>query len=137
MNVNDAKHQARLAEWKMLVVQCRSSGLSVKQWCAENSRDPSTYYRWEREIFGRIKNGSGMKTEELSPTARPEPPAVQQPVLAELAVAKPTFVASTVQSEPERFHAAAVIRVGKIEMELSNAVSPKLMQQLKELVSNA
>lgn len=137
MNVNDAKHQARLAEWKMLVAQCRSSGLSVKQWCAENSRVPSTYYRWEREIFGRIKNGCSKKTEELPPATRPEPPAVQQPVLAELAVAEPTFAASTVQPEPERFHAAAVIRVGKIEMELSNAVSPKLMQQLKELVSNA
>jgi len=137
MNVNDAKHQARLAEWKTLVAQCRSSGLPVKQWCAENGRDPSTYYRWDREIFGRIKNDSGKKTEELSPAVRPEPPAVQQPVLAELAVAKPTFVASTVQSEPERFRATAVIRVGKLEMELSNAVSPKLMQQLKELVSNA
>ena len=137
MNVNDAKHQARLAEWKTLVVQCRSSGLPVKQWCAENGRDPSTYYRWEREIFGRIKNDSGKKTEELSPAARSGPPAVQQPVLAELAVAKPTFAASAIQPEPERFHATAVIRVGRLEMELSNAVSPKLMQQLKELVSNA
>ena len=137
MNVNDAKHQARLAEWKALVAQCRSSGLPVKQWCAENGRDPSTYYRWEREIFGRIKNDSGKKTEELSPAARSASPAVQQPVLAELAVAEPTFAASTVQPEPERFHATAVIRVGKFEMELSNAVSPRLMQQLKELVSNA
>ena len=73
MNVNDAKHQARLAEWKMLIAQCRSSGLPVKQWCAKNGRDPSTYYRWEREILGRIKNGSGKKTEELSPAARPAP----------------------------------------------------------------
>ena len=137
MNVNDAKHQARLAEWKMLIAQCRSSGLSVKQWCAENGRDPSTYYRWEREIFGRIKNGSGKKTEELSPAARPEPPAVQQPVLAELTVAEPTLATSAVRPEPEKFHAAAVIRVGRLEMELSNAVSPRLMQQLKELVSNA
>ena len=137
MNVNDAKHQARLAEWKMLIAQCRSSGLSVKQWCAENGRDPSTYYRWEREIFGRIKNGSGKKTEELSPAARPEPPAVQQPVLAELAVAKPTFATSAVQPEPERFRAAAVIRFGQLEMELSNETSPTLIQQLKELVSNA
>ena len=137
MNVNDAKHQARLAEWKMLIAQCRSSGLSVKQWCAENGRDPSTYYRWEREIFGRIKNGSGKKPEELPPAARPEPPAVQQPVLAELAVAKPTLATAAAQPELERFCAAAVIRVGKLEMELSNAVSPKLMKQLKELVSNA
>lgn len=66
MNVNDAKHQVRLAEWKMLIAQCRSSGLPVKQWCAENGRDPLTYYRWEREIFGRIKNGSDKKTEALS-----------------------------------------------------------------------
>lgn len=137
MNVNDAKHQARLAEWRMLIAQCRSSGLPVKRWCAENGRDPSTYYRWEREIFGRIKNGSDKKMEALSPAVCPEPPAAQQPVLAELAVAKPTFAASAIQPEPERFHATAVIRVGKLEMELSNAVSPRLMQQLKELVSNA
>ena len=79
MNVNDAKHQARLAEWKTLVAQCRSSGLPVKQWCAENGRDPSTYYRWEREIFGRIKNDSGKKTEELSPAARSEPQRCSSP----------------------------------------------------------
>ena len=137
MNVNDAKHQARLAEWKMLIAQCRSSGLSVKQWCAENGRDPSTYYRWEREIFGRIRNGSGRKSEALAPTSQAELPAVQRPVLAELAVAEPTLAHSAVHPEPEKFHAAAVIRVGRLEMELSNAVSPRLMQQLKELVSNA
>ena len=137
MNVNDAKHQARLAEWKMLIAQCRSSGLSVKQWCAENGRDPSTYYRWEREILGRIRDGSCEKTEALSPTARPKLTVVQQPVLAELNVAEPTLATSAVRPEPEKFHAAAVIRVGRLEMELSNAVSPRLMQQLKELVSNA
>ena len=112
MNVNNAKHQARLTEWRMLIAQCRSSGLPVKQWCAENGRDPSTYYRWEREILGRIRDGSGEKAEAPSPTARPKLTAVQ-------------------------FHTAAVIRVGRLEMELSNAVSPRLMQQLKELVSNA
>jgi len=137
MNVNDAKHQARLAEWKMLIAQCRSSGLPVKRWCAENGRDPSTYYRWEREIFGRIKNGSGRKPEALAPTSQAEPPAAQQPVLAELAVAKPTFAASAIQPDLERFHATAVIRVGRLEMELSNSVSPRLMRQLKELMSDA
>ena len=137
MKVNDAKHQARLAEWKMLIAECRSSGLSVKQWCAANGRDKSTYYRWEREIFGRIKNGSDKKAEALSPAKRSELPTVQRPVLAELTVAEPTLTTSAVRPEPEKFHAAAVIRVGRLEMELSNAVSPRLMQQLKELVSNA
>ena len=137
MKVNDAKHQARLAEWRMLIAQCRSSGLPVKQWCAENGRDPSTYYRWEREIFGRIRDGSGEKAEALSPAARPKLTAVQRPVLAELAVVEPTFANSSHQPEPEKFHATAVIRIGRLEMELSNSVSPGLMQQLKELVSDA
>ena len=137
MNVNEAKHQARLAEWRMLIAQCRSSGLPVKRWCAENGRVPSTYYRWEREIFGRIKDGSGEKTESLSPETRPKLTAVQRPVLAELTVAEPTLATSAVRPEPEKFQAAAVIRAGRLEMELSNSVSSKLMQQLKELVSDA
>ena len=137
MKVNDAKHQARLAEWKMLITQCRSSGLLVKRWCAENGRNASTYYRWEREIFGGIRNSSDKRAEALSPAAQVELPAVQRPVLAELAVAKLPLANSADQSEPEAFHATAVIRVGRLELELSNSVSPRLMQQLKELVSNA
>ena len=34
MNANEAKHEARVAEWTERVRECRSSGLSVKAWCA-------------------------------------------------------------------------------------------------------
>ena len=77
------------------------------------------------------------KAEALSPAAQVELPAVQRPVLAELAVAKLPLANSADQPEPEAFHATAVIRVGRLELELTNSVSPRLMQQLKELVSNA
>ena len=51
MNASTAKHQARLAEWKLLVADCRSSGKSVRAWCEERDIGYKTYYRWEREIL--------------------------------------------------------------------------------------
>lgn len=51
MDASTAKHQAQLAEWKVRVAECRSSGKSVRAWCAEQNVGYKTYYRWEREIL--------------------------------------------------------------------------------------
>ena len=47
----ELKHQARLQEWAGAIRDCRSSGLSVRQWCRERGTTPTTYYRWERELL--------------------------------------------------------------------------------------
>ena len=36
-DASTAKHQAKLAEWRTLVAECRSSGKSVRAWCAEQN----------------------------------------------------------------------------------------------------
>lgn len=60
MTVTELKHQARLQEWHDRILECRSSGLGVKHWCRENQLTVTTYYRWEREIFGKAqRDGSG------------------------------------------------------------------------------
>ena len=64
MNASTAKHQARLAEWKSLVAECRSSGKSVRTWCAERNIGYKTYYRWEREIL-QITSEKLSETENL------------------------------------------------------------------------
>ena len=33
-----------------LVMQCRQSGLSDKQWCLDNNIAPSTFYYWIRRL---------------------------------------------------------------------------------------
>ena len=53
MNANEAKHEARVAEWTERVRECRSSGLSVKAWCAEAGIKTARYYRWEREVLSK------------------------------------------------------------------------------------
>ena len=51
MTSTELKHQARLQEWAGAIQDCRSSGLSVRQWCRERGTTPTTYYRWERELL--------------------------------------------------------------------------------------
>ena len=58
MNANEAKHEAMLRGWRERVQECRSSGQSVKEWCAGHGVNTATYYRWEREVHGRTKDTS-------------------------------------------------------------------------------
>ena len=50
MSVQELKHAARLQEWSARVAECRSSGISVKVWCAEQGIALKTYYNWEKQI---------------------------------------------------------------------------------------
>ena len=43
------------AEWAARIRSCRSSGLSVRQWCSDHNISPQTYYRWQRRIFDMVK----------------------------------------------------------------------------------
>ena len=119
MNVNAVKHQAKLQEWKGRVADCRSSGMSVKHWCEENDCSARTYYRWEQEILGKVRQITK---------------AESQPVLAELPVIK-ALPSQECSKRRNPFVPVLVIRFGQVELELSNAVSSELLSQVKELIA--
>ena len=117
MGVSELKHQAKVEEWKQRIMDCRSSGLTVKQWCAAYGGNSSTYDRWERELFKK----NAVCVENSIQAIDNHPKAF--PVLAELAVATPQ---QECPAKNDSFVPAAIIRVGQIELELSNAVSADL-----------
>lgn len=41
----------RIEVWSKRVSECRSSGMSVQQWCEENGINSKTYYYWQRKLF--------------------------------------------------------------------------------------
>ena len=43
--------QNNLAIWVERVRACRSSGLTVKNWCAKNGIVPNTYFRWQKKVI--------------------------------------------------------------------------------------
>ena len=96
--------------WKARVAACRSSGLSVKSWCAENAISTQTYYRWERKL--------------LSEAGKQREPA-ENGRFAELP--------STSSSETNS--AVAVIRVGGMACEIRGGISEKILSQLVQAMS--
>ena len=48
MKVNQKLHQAKLAKWAALLQDQASSGLPVKEWCAQNDVTIHAYYYWKR-----------------------------------------------------------------------------------------
>ena len=50
MGVQAMKHAALLQEWSTKIAECRSSGITVKTWCAERGIPIKTYYYWEKRF---------------------------------------------------------------------------------------
>ena len=59
MGARELKHEAQLREWRKKVMECRSSGMSVKKWCEERRIDRKTYYCWEKEILAKASQHFG------------------------------------------------------------------------------
>ena len=75
MTSNELKHQARMQEWGLAIQDCRSSGLSVREWCRQRGVTTTTYYRWEREVLSGIrrKDGSGRSGVAFVELPAPQP----------------------------------------------------------------
>ncbi len=82
MTSTELKHQVKIQEWSVNVQNCRSSGLPVKAWCAENGIPTGTYYRWEKQLL-ELSDTSREVSEQRGTTifaALPAPRQVSQNV---------------------------------------------------------
>ena len=70
-NLQSLNHNQRMAHWSKQVEACRSSGLTVAQWCSENNVAVSTYYSWQRKLFQNLVVPTDVCFAELPP-AMPE-----------------------------------------------------------------
>ena len=50
MGVQAMKHAVMLQEWSKRIAECRSSGKTVKAWCAQQGIAIKTYYYWEKRF---------------------------------------------------------------------------------------
>ena len=113
MTSTELKHQARLREWAEAIQDCRSSGLSVRQWCRERGTTPTTYYRWERELLSVASTAKALS----------ETPAV---AFAELPVPKQVCCNTTERS--------ATLRIGNASLDIYPSCDTEQMKKLVELL---
>ena len=113
MTSTELKHQARLQEWAGAIQDCRSSGLSVRQWCRERGTTPTTYYRWERELLSIADSTATL----------PETPAV---AFAELPVPK--------QASCNVAERSAMLYVDNVSIDIYPQCSPEQLKTLVEIL---
>ena len=72
MTIYEVQNAQKTPIWKQRIIECRSSGMSVKEWCKEHGLDFTTYYRWERKILTSIvpaEDIPGLPTPSLPPVS--------------------------------------------------------------------
>lgn len=70
-------HNSKLAQWSRLVEDCRSSSLSVTEWCRENGISVSSYYYRQKQVFDAIAESQKVRFKEV--TVAPVTPVASQP----------------------------------------------------------
>ena len=73
MTSNELKHEAKKQEWSMSIQECRSSGLSVSEWCRQRGVTTTTYYRWERELLTGVRRNGTPPSTTVTFAELPEP----------------------------------------------------------------
>ena len=51
-------HRNKLAQWSNRIAECRSSGMTVTQWCEQHGIPKSTYYTWQRKVYNVVATGN-------------------------------------------------------------------------------
>ena len=113
MTSTELKHQARLQEWAGAIQDCRSSGLSVRQWCRQRGTTPTTYYRWERVLLSIAGSTATL----------PETPAV---AFAELPVPKQVCCNTAERS--------ATLHLDNVSIDIYPQCGPEQLKTLVEIL---
>ena len=103
--------------WRQRVIDCRSSGLTVKQWCEDNNVHYKLYCYWQRKVWDAELNSIAQKEQ------MPDVPQIQ---FAEINLPAPTNETGT---------ADIILRCGNWTLEIRNTASQELVSQIVEQVS--
>ena len=124
-------HTVRRSNWINIIRQCqdRPAGTTAKQWLAENDISEKSYYYWLRKIRREVCEQEGLQ-EVTTPSALS---FVEIPVKTALDTTPvPTVPAAMAAMTP-----VAVIRSGRLTLELSNDISESLLCRLLQEVIHA
>lgn len=119
ISLSAAKHQMGLQLRRQSVLECRNSGLTVKEWCAEHQIHPTTYYRWQREVWDH-------ETQALIPDRQGG--EISPIRFAEVSV--PTVLGSTSSD------ADIVLKKADWTVEIRNSANSVVLDQVLRMVSS-
>ena len=116
ISIVTARHESLLAMWRQRVIDCRSSGLTIKQWCEDNNVHYKLYCYWQRQVWDA----------EVKTIVQKEQPEIPRVQFAEISLPATT-------NETEK--ADIVLRCGNWSVEIRNTASGEMVRQIVEQVA--
>ena len=56
IDIVKAKHESMINIWRQRVMECKTSGLTVRKWCEQNHIGRKTYYYWQKQVWDHEVN---------------------------------------------------------------------------------
>ena len=122
-------HEVRTQEWFSIIQACNSSGLPKKQWCEENGIPLRKFFYWQKRIRAGLYKEVKKKT-GLVPAAPVQSTALA-PSFAEIPATPVTL------TQGDLFQPDAVITVGGVSIQLSNAATKELLDRISGALNHA
>jgi len=118
MNTREVARRYRLNQWAKIISECRSSGQTVKAWCADHDINPKTYYYWLRKVR--------------------EAACEALPALGENNSIVPVDIAiSAAGTDSAETSSPITLRIGAVTLELRNNASAELIENTLRALQNA
>lgn len=127
MNAKQKIHQTNLAKWSDLFRDQQTSGLTIKDWCAQNSISQHAYYYWKRIAKEAYVNSIIPDIVPLPAEQHSELPMVQPS--AELNLYNSCKSSKT--SDP------VIISMGDIRIEIGASASDEMISGIIKAVRHA
>lgn len=67
--ITEIKTRVSMQEWQQRILDCRSSGMSIKAWCETNGVSTGSYYHYLRKI-----RECAVEEKQIVPLGLPKPP---------------------------------------------------------------
>ena len=150
--LSNAMHQQKLASWKQIIIDCRTSGLTDAEYMRRNNINKTSFYYWLRLIREELldehpeclRPRKAAKKPLPAPEASVTPEAAPGPLPAEPPLAKPVPVlqesAPSVVPPSSEFIAVRVaaplprdklmVSCGPFRFELTEDTPPSLLRKL-------
>lgn len=118
MSTRKVTRQYRLSRWAPIIKECKSSGMTVKAWCAQNNVNEKQFYYWQRRI-----------REKLCSTVIENKVSIQTPTFVPMTKPKNTGQLIGTSFQPDM-----VLGYGDIRVEISNSTSPQLLVEVMKVM---
>ena len=130
MNAKQKLHQIHLQEWTVRFADQKASGLTVRQWCAQNNLSFHTYNYWKHLL-----------KEEVVEQALPDIVPLSLPVLSDSSSSLETTVPDVRSIRANRSirsnNSNVQMQINSISIEIDSSVSEEFLYKLIRAVCHA